>query len=297
MSFRAWLIRNTAIRLFGWGTHHRRGLLKQRKFIDLAGVLMPLSKSSKLTEISCNNVPCELIQAKGVADDASVLIYYHGGGYCIGSPLTYRDFASQISRALNRRVLVPDYRLAPENPYPAAMDDCYSVWQWVLEQGHAANEVLIAGDSAGGGLVAAMLQRIKINGEVMPARAWLISPWVDLALSGETHITHKRRDKELSPEVIRIWRDNFIAADQIAAHEELNPCSVDISAWPPICVQVGTEEVLLDDSRMLKANAEKHGLVCDYSEWQGMWHVFQPYTAFAPEARKAFDEAMAFLKQ
>lgn len=297
MSLRAWLIRNTAIRLFGWGTHHRRGLVKQRKFIDMAGLLLPLGKSAQLTELTCNGVSCELIQAAGVADDAPLFIYYHGGGYSIGSPLTYRDFARQISRALKQRVLVPDYRLAPENPYPAPMDDSYAVWQWVLEQGQAANKTLLAGDSAGGGLVAAMLQRIKLDGGEMPARAWLISPWVDLTLTGASYKTHKKRDKELSPEVLRIWRDNLIGSGYVAEHEELNPCTADISEWPPICVQVGTEEVLLDDSRMLKANAEKHGLVCNYSEWQGMWHVFQPYTAFAPEARKAFDEAMAFLKQ
>lgn len=296
MSIRAWLIRNTAIRLFGWGAGYKRGLAKQRRFMELAGLVMPLPKSSTLTNVTCHGVPCEMIQAKGVADNAPILAYFHGGGYCIGSPVTYRDFASQISRALKQRVLIADYRLAPEHPYPAAMDDCYAVWQWVLEQGQAPNKTIIAGDSAGGGLVAAMLQRIKINGETMPAKAWLISPWVDLNLAGETYITHKKRDKELSPETIQIWRDSFIAADQIDQHDELNTGTVDISGWPPVCIQVGSEEVLLDDSRLLHANVKKHAVTCDYSEWQGMWHVFQPYTLFAPEARKAFNEAMAFLK-
>lgn len=296
MSLRAWLIRNTAIRLFGWGASYKRGLAKQRRFMDWAGLVMPLPRSASKTELTCHGVPCELIQAGGVNDDAPILIYYHGGGYCIGSPVTYRDFAAQISRALSCRVLMPDYRLAPENPYPAPMDDCFKVWQWVLEQGQAPNKTILAGDSAGGGLVAAMLQRIQMKGETMPAKAWFISPWVDHHMQGETYVTHKKRDKELSPETLGVWRDSFVPADKVASFPELNCCSEDISGWPPICIQVGTEEVLLDDSRMLKANAEKHHLHCDYSEWQGMWHVFQPYTKFAPEARQAFDEAMAFLK-
>lgn len=297
MSFRGWMIRNTVIRFFGWATSYKKSVKQQRAFMRLFGRLSPPPRSTLIDEVECNGVPCCLVHAKSVAKEAPILLYFHGGGYVIGSPFTYRDFASQISHALGVRVLVPDYRLAPEHPYPAGIDDAYAAWQWVLAQGQAAENTLIAGDSAGAGMAAALMLRLKARAETQPKKAWLISPFVDLTFSGSSYQSHVKRDVELSPQVLKQWGKAFVPSDNAANIPELNPCTENLSGWPPICIQVGTEEVLLDDSRMLRDNALKYGVDCDYSEWQGMWHVFQPYGKFAPEPKQAFNAAMAFLKQ
>ena len=297
MSIRAWLLRNTVIRFFGWATSYKRPFEQQRINMHRFAALAPPPRSTQITQLECNSVPCTLVQAKGVADDAPYFLYCHGGGYVIGSPHTYRDFASQISRALGLRVLMPDYRLAPEHPYPAGIDDAYSVWQWILAQGQAAGSTLIAGDSAGAGMAAALMMRIRHKAETQPAKAWLISPFCELTFSGDSYSTHAKRDVELSPEVLRQWGRAFVSPEKLAESPELKPCSEDLSGWPPVCIQVGSEEVLLDDSRMLKANVDKYGVENEYSEWPGMWHVFQPYGKFAPEPKQAFNEAMAFFKQ
>lgn len=297
MSIRSWVIRNTVIRFFGWATSYKKTVEQQRNFMRSFGKLSPPPRSTHITELDCNGVPCTMIRAKGVDENAPLFLYFHGGGYVIGSPFTYRDFGSQISKALSVRVLMPDYRLAPEHPYPAGIDDAYSAWQWILEQGQTPEHTWVAGDSAGAGMTSALLLRLKAKAEVQPAKAWLISPFCDLTLSGETYKTHGPRDVELSPQGLTLWRDAFVPADKVLDYPELNPCTQDLTGWPPICIQVGTEEVLLSDSRMLRENAAKYGLDCDYSEWQGMWHVFQPYGKFAPEPKQAFNAAMAFFKK
>lgn len=297
MSIRAWLVRNTVIRFFGWATRRSLGVEIQRRNMRWFGRLSPPPRSTRIEELQCNGVRCEMITAKGVADDAPIFVYFHGGGYSIGSPFTYRDFGSQISRALGQRVLMPDYRLAPEHPYPAPIDDAYAAWQWVLEQGQAAGDTCIGGDSAGAGMSAILMMRLLIKGETQPAKAWLISPMVDLAMTGDSFKTHCRRDVELTTEGVRFWRDNFVSLNDIPKYPELNACSEPLEGWPPICIQVGSEEVLLDDSRLLYANVKAHGVVCEYTEWKNMWHVFQPYGKFAPEPKLAFNEAMAFFKR
>lgn len=297
MSIRGWLVRNTVIRFFGWATSYKRPIETQRRNLHWFGKLSPPPRSTRIEELDCNGVACTLIAAKNVAEDAPLFLYFHGGGYVIGSPYTYRDFGSQISRALGMRVLMPDYRLAPEHPYPVGIDDAYSAWQWILQQGQQAADTMIAGDSAGAGMAAALMMRIKGKAETQPAKAWLISPFCDLTFSGASYETHVKRDVELSPQVLQQWGNAFVDADKLAGYPELNPCTEDLSGWPPICIQVGTEEVLLDDSRMLRDNAAKYDIECDYSEWQGMWHVFQPYGKFAPEPKQAFNAAMAFFKK
>ena len=297
MSIRGWLVRNTVIRFFGWATSHKRSAEQQRRFMHFFGKLSPPPRSTQVDDIDCNGVPCSLIRAKGVDENAPLFLYFHGGGYVIGSPFTYRDFGSQISKALGVRVLMADYRLAPENPYPAGIDDAYSDCQWILQQGQSASDTFVAGDSAGAGMASALMLRIKAKGEEQPGKAWLISPFCDLTFSGESYKTHVKRDVELSPQVLKQWGDAFVSPELLAQSPELHPCTEDLSGWPPICIQVGTEEVLLDDSRMLRDNAAKYDLDCDYSEWQGMWHVFQPYGKFAPEPKQAFNAAMAFFKK
>lgn len=297
MSIRSWLLRNTVIRFFGWATHYRKGVAKQRRNMRLFGYLSPAPRSTQIEELECNGVRCEMITAKGVAANAPIFLYFHGGGYSIGSPFTYRDFGAQISRALGQRVLMPDYRLAPENPYPAPIDDAYAAWQWVLQQGQAAADTFIAGDSAGAGMSSILMMRLLQKGETQPAKAWLISPMVDLQMTGDSFNTHGKRDVELTTEGLRIWRDAFVSDSDLTNNPELNACTESVAGWPPLCIQVGSEEVLLDDSRLLRDNAAKHKVVFEYSEWQGMWHVFQPYGKFAPEPKQAFNEAMAFFKK
>jgi epsilon-lactone hydrolase len=265
---------------------------EQRTMMDT--MVPPLPDDIATERVDASGVPAEWISAPS-ADASRAVLYLHGGGYVLGSITSHRELASRISRASGSRVLVIDYRLAPENPFPAAVEDATAAYRWMLQQGVAPKNAAIAGDSAGGGLTIATLVALRDAGDPLPATAVCISPWVDLTLSGESMATRAADD----PMVQRAGVENMAAAYLAGADPKTplaSPFYADLKGLPPLLIQVGTAETLYDDATRLAEKARAAGVEVALEPWEGMIHVFQMF-AMAPEALQATDRIGAFIKE
>lgn len=239
--------------------------------------------------------PAEWVHA-GAADAASAILYLHGGGYVIGSLRSHRHLAAALSVAANRRVLVLDYRLAPENPYPAALDDALAAYGWLLDQGLAPGRLAIAGDSADGGLAVAMLVAARDAGLAMPGAAVCLSPWVDLECAAETYATLAERDPIIRRDLAAEWAGAYL--DGAAATTPLaSPVHADLTGLPPLLIHVGSDEVLLDDARRLKARARDAGVEASLEVWDDMVHVWHWFAPVLGEGRDAITRIGAFIAE
>jgi len=250
--------------------------------------------------VDAGGVPAEWIRLPG-ADDQKVLFYLHGGGYTIGSIVTHRKLAAHIARAAGTSGLVVDYRLAPENPFPAGLDDAVTAFEWLLAQGVEADDVVLAGDSAGGGLALATAVRLRDEGRPSPGAIVALSPWTDLAMTGDSIVTKREvdvlirlADDGLDPEVG--FYVGGESSDVDAKHPLVSPLYADLAGLPRMLVQVGTDEVLLDDSTRLAARAEQAGVPVTLEVWPEMIHVFQMGAGRLPEATEAVARIGAWLR-
>ncbi len=251
------------------------------------------------------DVTCQAVDAGGVrgewviapgADPGRVMLYLHGGGYTLGSINTHRDLASRLSRAAAARVLVIDYRLAPEHPHPAAVDDATAAYRWLLANGIQPSRLVVAGDSAGGGLTVATLVALRDAGVPLPAAGVCLSPWVDLEGIGESMTTKAAVDS-------MVQRDGLLkmAAAYLAGQDPRMPLAAplyaNLSGLPPLLIQVGTAETLLDDSTRLAERARKAGVDVTLEPWEDMIHVFQVFAMLLPEARQAIERIGEYVQQ
>jgi acetyl esterase/lipase len=239
-------------------------------------------------------VPAIDVAVEG-ADGDGVILYVHGGGYVVGSANTGTFLAAALARRVGVRAVSLDYRLAPENPFPAGVDDAYAAYRGLLDSGTRADDIVLAGDSAGGGLVLAVLLSARRDGVPLPAGAVLFSPWTDLSLSGAS-IDER---VELDPIFDRAQMQSY--ADQyLAGHDPLDalvsPVFADLTGLPPLLIQVGTYEVLLDDSVRLAARAAESEVDVQLEVVAGVPHVFQSLAGQLPEADEALDRAGRFLR-
>ncbi|MDC0717740.1 alpha/beta hydrolase [Nannocystis bainbridge] len=240
-------------------------------------------------------VPGEWIHAVGARAD-KVLLYLHGGGYVAGSPASHRMLTAALSREARVRVLALDYRLAPEYPYPAALDDAMSGYTWLLDQGYSPGSIAIGGDSAGGGLTAATLVRLRDAGTLpLPAAAFMLSPWTDLAATGESVRTRAALDPMLGGDMAAFGR-YYVGPDGDPRHPLISPIHADLRGLPPILIQVGTREVLHDDSIRLAERVRAAQGRVELEIWDGMIHVFQAFPSLLPEARRAIRKIGEFLR-
>ncbi len=237
------------------------------------------------TEVEAGGVPAIWAEPEGGSHDR-VVQYVHGGGYVIGAAEYYRKFTGHLAKAIGCRVLNVDYRLAPEHPHPAAVEDSTAVYRWLLEQGIESGHIAIAGDSAGGGLTVATLLSIRAAGLPMPAAAMPLSPWVDMEGTGESMTTRADRDVLVNPDMLKGMVDAFLqgqdARDPLAA-----PLHADLNDLCPLYIQVGDDEVLLDDSVRLADRARQAGVECRLDVFPEMQHVFQMAAGNMPEADEA----------
>lgn len=231
----------------------------------------------------------------GRPTEGRVVLYLHGGAYVAGSHGTHRGLAASFARVGHARVLLPEYRLAPEHRFPAAVDDVLASYRWLLEEeGADPARVALAGDSAGGGLAVALAVAARDAGLPVPAGIACMSPWVDLTASGASVVTNDHND---------IWLDGSLigpaarmyAGDEVA-HPLASPLFADLSGLPPMLVHVGTHEVLLDDARRLVHRARQQGVDASLGEFDGMWHVFQAIPGL-PESRASLRELGAFVRR
>ena len=254
----------------------------------------PVPEHAELEPVDAGGVPSEWVRVPGVRTDGAVL-YLHGGGYAIGSINTHRELASRISEATDLRVLVIDYRLAPEHPHPAAVDDAVSAYRWLLAQGIAPERIAIAGDSAGGGLTVATLVALRDAGEALPACAVPISPWVDMEVTGESCSTRADVDPMVTPDALKRMADWYMNGQDMRT-PLASPIHADLSGLPPMLVQVGDAEVLLDDATRLVEKAKASGVdaTCEVApDCIHVWHVF----AGVPESDEAVHRLGAFVKE
>jgi acetyl esterase/lipase len=257
--------------------------------------LMPLPPGLNLEPIEVNGVAAEWVSASGAASDRAVL-YLHGGGYVIGSIRTHRELAGRISAASGARCLVIDYRLGPEHPFPAAVEDAVAAYRWMIAAGFQPGKLAIAGDSAGGGLSVATLLALRDAGVPLPATGVCISPWVDLEGTGESMTTKAAEDP-------MVQREPLIQMAQLylAGADPRNPLAAplwgELRGLPPLLIQVGSAETLLDDSTRLAQRAREAGVEVELETWPDMIHVWHAFAALIPEGREAIARIGAHLKK
>lgn len=258
-------------------------LATQRGSFEAMTGEFPLAPGTEVASASADGVPVEWVSTPGV-HAGRVVLYLHGGGYVIGSTATHRSLASRLSAACAARLLVVDYRLAPEHPFPAALDDALAVYRWALAEGVAAEEMVLAGDSAGGGLALALGVAIRDAGLPMPACAVCLSPWVDLEGTGGSAAAGAVDDPMVTLAGIQGMAAAY-APGQLSA-PLASPLYADLSGLPPLLIQVGTREILLDDARRIAAKAEAAGVDVTLQEEEGLIHVFQLFPN-VPESERA----------
>lgn len=244
--------------------------------------------------VVASGVPAEWLELPGARTDR-VILYLHGGAYCIGSVAAYRGLAASIAKAAQARALVVDYRLAPEHPFPAAVQDVQAAYQWLLAEGSPPVRVALAGDSAGGGLVLALLISLRDAGQPLPAAGVCLSPWTDLAFSGESWTTRAKLERVLN----RVTMGQMAKAYLGAADPRsplASPHYAELDGFPPLLIQVGSDEVLLSDAEELARKAEEAGVAADLEVWDGMYHAWHIGSRTVPEARRAIDRIGAWLQ-
>ncbi|MEO8458097.1 MAG: alpha/beta hydrolase [Chloroflexota bacterium] len=250
------------------------------------------------------DVTRERVDAGGVAGEwittpsvgATTVLYLHGGGYVIGSTNTHADLVSRIGRAAGARALAINYRLAPEYPHPAAVEDATTAYRWLLAQGASPEAIVIVGDSAGGGLTAATLLALKDAGNPMPAAAVLISPWTDLALTGESVRTREAADPALSPGILAKWSSAYCDG-RPSTDPLISPLYGDHGGLPPLLVIAGDAEILLDDSVRYAERARAAGVDVTLEVWDEMLHIFPIFAGMLPEGQQAIERIGAFIKE
>ena len=288
---RTWLARRVA-RKASRGLSPDVHMAVGRKIMDSAGDRIPMDRSVVYADVQLAGLRTLVFGPK--APRGGQLLYLHGGGYCRGSAYSHRPFISRLAAALNIKTRAPDYRLAPEHPCPAAVDDALAAYR-DMRKG-MEGPVIVAGDSAGGGLALALTLKLKELGETLPDALILYSPWTDLTISGENV---KLKDA-IDPLLRAHWLSE--AADLYGTelgrdHPLCSPLFGDFAGFPPTLIQTGTDEVLLDDTIRLAGRMEEAGVDVTCELWDGLWHVFPLFQPLLPEGRTANRRARAWLDE
>ena len=243
--------------------------------------------------VSAGGVDGEWIAPASAPEDKAVL-YFHGGGFRIGSVTSHRDLIAQIALTTGCRVLAINYRLAPEHRFPAALDDALAAYGWMRDRGLKPDNVAFAGDSAGGNLVLAAMLALRERGLPLPVSAVLMSPWTDLAATGASYDTRADADPVHQRPMILALAKNYLGGQGDPCNPLVSPLYADLRGLPPLLIQVGDRETVLDDSVMLAEKARAAGIDVNLEIWDGMIHVFQMFGAELPEAHQAIASIAAF---
>ena len=245
--------------------------------------------------VDANGMRSEWIVPPNAQSDA-VLLYLHGGGGVLGISNTLRKMASYIASACDLRTLMPDYRLAPENPFPAGLNDCLAVYSWLLSQGYNPNRIVFVGDSIGGLLVLSCLISTRDAGKPLPIAAVCISPNTDPALKGKSMKTNALKDASLSPKYAQTMMRHYVNEHDLG-DPYLSPLRADLHGLPPIMIQVGANEILLDDSTRFKERAKSMGVDVTLETWPGMWHDWHTSVPTLLEANQAIEQIGNYVKE
>ena len=250
---------------------------------------------ARYSRVSAGGVTAEWVNADN-ASDSRVVLYLHGGGYIIGSSRTHRPMLAELSQASGARVLALDYRLAPEHPFPAPVEDSVTAYRWLLNEGFDPARISVAGDSAGGGLTVAVMVQIRYLGLPMPGAGFCISPWVDMEGLGESMETRAAVDPMVGKENLMISAKTYLGGADPRAPLAA-PLYADLRGLPPVLIQVGDAEVLLDDSTRLAGVAREAGVDVHMDVWDDMIHVWHLFAPILPEGKQAIKQAGKFIKK
>lgn len=268
---------------------------EDREYLEQLATLVELPKDVKIEKVDVNGIPSAWLTMPESIDN-NVLLYLHGGGYVTGSITSHQDLVMRISRVSKMRALIIEYRLAPENPFPAAVEDALKAYKWLIEkEGINPQNTIIAGDSAGGGLTLATLIQIRDNHLPMPAAGITLSPWTDLAHTGNSITTKAQIDPFITVYDL-IFDANLYLGDAHPQNPLASPLYADLKGLPPLLIQVGTDEILLDDSTRFAERAEEAGVNVQLDVWQDMIHVFQAFADWAPEGQEAIEKIGQYIQ-
>ena len=272
------------------------GWHQRRQRIEEVGAVWPAASDIKFEEAGIAGLRGEWSIAPG-SDASCVLLYFHGGGYCSGSILSHRRLVTEAGRASKTRTLAIEYRLAPEHPFPAALDDTLAAWNFLRQSGIAAEHIVVGGDSAGGGLTIALINRLRGAGEHTPACAWLLSPWTDLTLSGATLATKDAVDPIIHKAYLAELIEAYAPADVDRKDPRVSPLYADLTGFPPTLIQVGACETLLEDSTRFAAAAGSANVDVTLEIWPDMIHAWPMWNAHLEPGRRALARAGEFVRR
>ncbi len=249
-------------------------------------------------DVTVVDVDADDIRAKWISptneNPGKVILHLHGGGYVTGSMDSHLMMCIPMAQTLKTKILLPEYRLAPEHPFPAAVEDAVRVYRWALAQGYQPQDIILSGDSAGGGLALATVLSLRDAGDPLPAAIVCMSPWTDLTFTGQSHLTKAKADCVLLTDVLREWAACYTGTET-PKNPLISPIYADFHNFPPILIQVGSDEVLLDDARMLAEKAKSAGVDVTLKVWDEMWHVWPALGDLIPESKKTFEEIGQFI--
>jgi epsilon-lactone hydrolase len=270
------------------------GWPERRERLDDVGSIWAVADDVALTAVDAMGVPGEYSIVPG-SDPSRVLMFFHGGGYCSGSILSHRRLVTEAGRAAGARTLAIAYRLAPEHPFPAAYEDVMTAWRFLRDQGIRAARIAVGGDSAGAGLAVALIGQLRDADEELPACVWLISPWTDLTLSGSTLATKEAVDPLIHTAYLKELTNAYLPAGIDRKDPRVSPLYADLRNFPPMLIQVGSAETLLDDATRFAAAAGAADVAVTLEIWPHMIHAWHLWNAHLEPGRRALVGAGAFI--
>ncbi len=268
----------------------------RRQRLDDVGSVWPVAEDVKLAAIDVGGVPGEWSIVPG-SDASRILLFFHGGGYCSGSIVSHRRMVSEAGRATGVRTLAIAYRLAPEHPFPAAYDDALTAWRFLRNQDIPATRIAVGGDSAGAGLALGLIGQLRDGNQELPACAWLVSPWTDLTMSGSTLASKESIDPIIHKGYLDELANTYLPAGMDSKDPRVSPLYADPRGFPPILIQVGSAETLLDDSTRLVAVAGEADVPVTLEIWPHMIHAWHLWNAHLEPGRRALVSAGAFIRR
>ena len=271
------------------------GWAERRQRLDAIGSVWAVADDVTLECVDVNSLDGEWSIAPG-SDASHVLMFFHGGGYCSGSIVSHRRMVTEAGRAAGMRTLAVAYRLAPEHPFPAAYDDALTAWRFLRNQGIPASRLVIGGDSAGAGLAVALIRPLRDAHEELPACAWLVSPWMDLTMSGSTFASKDAVDPIIHKTYLNELADAYLPPGMDRKDPRISPLYADLRSFPPLLIQVGSAETLLDDATRFASAAGAADVPVTLEIWPHMIHAWHLWNAQLEPGRRALASAGAFIR-
>ena len=265
-------------------------------FENFAGMFLRRARHVSVEQAQIAGVDVDWLRPTEARQD-KVILYLHGGAYVMGSRRTHRQIVSHIARAAGVVAVVPEYRLAPEDPFPAGLDDAVAVYRGLLESGFGPEDIIISGDSAGGGLSAATMLALRHAGIPMPAAAVMLSPFLDVTGSGESATTRADRDPWFDSKDLEVVARYYCPDESEWRNPLVSPVFANVAGLPPMLILVGDDEILLSDSTRFAEKLEAEGIDVELEIWPEMWHVFQMFVGKMPEARKAIRKIAQYINE